>query len=80
MAQVIQAGTTLKAGVGKLTINFPKPFNVIPVVVVSPFWQNVGAQVGNIETIDTVSRESFSLVSGNAGTNYFVNWIAIAEE
>lgn len=79
MPQFIQAGRAQKAGAGKLTIDFPKPFSKIPIVVVSPFWQNVGAQVGNIETIDTVSLESFTIVSNNAATNYYVNWIAIEE-
>ena len=78
MAQVIQAGTALKAGTGIVTINFPTPFSQIPVVVVSPFWQNQGSAVGAIETIDTVSLESFSVASGNAASNYYVNWIAIA--
>ena len=80
MTQVIQTGKTLKAGTGKITINFPKPFAQIPVVVVSSFWENVGSQVGNIETIDTISLESFIIVSSNAATNYYVNWIAISQE
>ncbi|GBL12267.1 gp53-like domain-containing protein [Microcystis aeruginosa] len=78
MTQVIQTGKTLKAGTGKITINFPKPFAQIPVVVVSSFWENAEKAVGYVETIDTISLESFTVVSSNSATNYYVNWIAIS--
>lgn len=80
MTQLIQAGSKAKSGPGKLTIDFPKQFIKIPIVVVSSFWQNQGAQVTNIEIIDTVSHENFTIVSDNAASTYFVNWVAIGEE
>jgi hypothetical protein len=79
MAQSIQTGVAQKAAAGLLTINFPRPFNNIPVVVISPYWQNAGAQSGNIDTIDSISPSSFTIVSQNASPVYFVTWVAIGE-
>lgn len=77
MAQLIQTGTAQKAAPGLLTIPFPQPFNTLPVVVLSPFWQNANNQSGNIDTIDTVSLSGFTVASLNASPTYFLNWIAI---
>lgn len=79
MGQVTQAGTTVKANTGALTINFPTAFTAPPVVSVSPFWQTSQASVGGIETISSVTATNFTVVSINGGANYSVNWIAVGE-
>ena len=78
MALEIQTGKTVKPQPGTLTINFPNPFAQVPVVVVTPFWENGNAEVDNILTLSSVTRESFTVASEIYGTTTFVSWIAIA--
>ncbi|HYG63791.1 MAG TPA: H-type lectin domain-containing protein [Thermoanaerobaculia bacterium] len=80
MAQLIQTGVAQKAAPGLLTINFPQPFSTIPVVVISPYWQNAGQQSGNIDTIDTISPASFTIASQNNSPIYYITWIAVGED
>lgn len=81
MAQVIQFGKEQKPNGGEKIVEFPTSFKQIPkVVVVTPFWERKEKAVTSIETINTVSCESFTIFSGNHGTDYYVNWIAISEE
>ena len=75
--QVIQSGKANKTSKGELIISFPIPFKTTPNVVVSPYWENENAPVGSIETIDSISTRNFTVVSKNAGKNYFVNWVAV---
>jgi hypothetical protein len=72
-----QTGSALKNVLGTMTINFPKSFSQIPTVCISPFYQGSGSAVGFVETISSVSLESFTVVSNNSAANYYVNWIAI---
>ncbi len=39
-------------------------------------WQ--GSGVGYVDTLSEVSTTGFTLVSGNAADNYYVNWLAVA--
>jgi hypothetical protein len=79
MPQFIQTGVAQKAAPGVLTINFPQPFNKIPVVVISPYWENAGQQSGNIDTINSISPSGFTIASQNASPIYYVTWIAVGE-
>ena len=49
-----------------------------PVVIVSPQWETPGGAVGHAETLSRVESHVFSTSSGNAASNYFVSWLAIA--
>jgi hypothetical protein len=71
----IQAGTVNKAASGSLTVNFDRPFETVPVVVISPYY-TLG-QVGAPETITNVSEDSFTIDSKNQSADYYVNWIAV---
>jgi hypothetical protein len=73
----IEAGRALKASAGRLTILFSTPFIEQPQVIVSPFWEGQNAEVGHDETISVIDNQSFTVVSGNAAPNYFVNYIAV---
>jgi len=75
-APTIQAGRVNKTAVGQLTVVFPEPFSTVPTVTLTPYWQH-GAPVGSIETVNQVDKSGFTLNSGNADSNYFVNWVAI---
>ncbi|NLY44245.1 MAG: hypothetical protein GX066_09860 [Clostridiaceae bacterium] len=77
--RIIETGTTLKNRTGRLSIQFRKNFTRPPVVVISPYWRGQGSQVGYVETIESVSRNGFTVVSNNAADNYYINWIAIQE-
>lgn len=79
MAQIIKTGLVNKTAEGPLVITFESPFVTMPEIVVSPFWKNSGQGVGYIETITSISLESFTINSKNAASNYFVTWIAIAD-
>jgi hypothetical protein len=63
-----------------LTIQFTKPFERLPRVLVSPHWEGAHNSVGYAETIDIVTHESFTLCSSNRAPNYYVQWIAISDE
>jgi len=76
---IIETGTTLKNRPGRLRIQFTKNFTRPPVVIVTPFWQGQNSQVSFIETIDSVNRNGFTVVSNNAADNYYINWIAIQQ-
>jgi len=77
--EAIQFGCANKTEVS-LTVRFPTPFDEIPVVVVSPVWENARRGVGHAETIDSVTRESFTVFSSNAAGNYFVSWMAAGKK
>lgn len=72
---VIQAGSNVKVAPGPMTIQFPKPFAAIPVVVVGSVYEAIGT-VGNVDGIQSISNASFVVNSANASPQYFVNWIA----
>lgn len=76
----IISGRDPKPNSGKVTITFPKPFNQIPNVVVTPHWENQNSQVGNVETISEITVTNFSVVSENRAANYFLQWIAVSNE
>lgn len=71
----VQAGSALKNST-TITINFHTPFATVPIVVISPFWQGSAGGVGVSETITAISTAQFTVASGNAAPNYYVNWIA----
>jgi hypothetical protein len=78
MSQIIQSGTTNKPNAGALVIDFPTPFQSIPDVVVSPFWQNSLYGVGSPETITAITPFQFTVCSpNNALAGYFVTWVAV---
>ena len=58
-------------------VDFEHNFTSNPAVVVNAVWPNGG--VGHAETLQQVDTRGFSLISGNAAHNYFVNWVAIGE-
>lgn len=77
---IIDSGVALKNRTGRLRVQFTKNFTRPPIVVISPFWRGQGSQIGYVETIDSVTRNNFTVVSNNAAENYFINWIAIQED
>jgi hypothetical protein len=78
MSQLIQSGNINKPGKGNLVIDFPVPFNGVPTVVVSPYWQGSTTAVTEIETITAITPYSFTITSGNYGPGYyFVTWVAV---
>lgn len=74
---VMETGSVNK-GQYQVRVYFSSPFGVAPVVVVSPWWDKQPNGVRYIETVVKVTRNYFEIVSGNAGENYFVNWIALS--
>lgn len=74
---LILRGTYNKTGNGLYSVQFGETYARPPVVLLTPFWQGQNAQVGNIETLNTVTETGFTGYSLNAGPNYFVEWVAI---
>lgn len=74
---IVAIGKSPKPSGGTLPISFGVTFAKPPVVVVTPNW--VG-QVGCIETIVKVTENTFSVNSCNAGTDYYVSWIAVGRK
>jgi hypothetical protein len=76
----ILSGLTPKYDTGELNVafyNYGPEFGSAPIVTVTPFWKGAGSQVGSIETLTEVTSDHFKLVSQNAGSNYYISWIAI---
>jgi hypothetical protein len=71
---MIQSGLINKTAAGELEIKFPTTFSATPRVVVAPYW---GSRVGYVETIVNVSESQCTITSQNAGSNYYVSWIAV---
>jgi hypothetical protein len=63
---------------GSVQVNFPLPFKHIPVVILTSYWIGQGSGVGYVDTLSEVSTTKSTLVSGNAADNYYVNWLAVA--
>ncbi|MBZ5489686.1 MAG: H-type lectin domain-containing protein [Acidobacteriia bacterium] len=74
---VLETGSVNK-GQYQVRIYFSSPFKTPPVVIVSPWWDKQPNGVRYIETVVKVTRNYFEIVSGNAGENYFVNWMALS--
>jgi hypothetical protein len=72
----IETGTYNKTGSGIYRVYFQSPFSLPPVVFLSPWWNGTQGNLGSIETILDVTNEYFDAISGNAASNYFVNWMA----
>jgi len=77
---VIDSGSAQKNRTGALRVRFNRRFSRVPTVVVTPFWRGQNSQVAFIETITDVTTSGFTVVSDNAANNYFVNWIAVAQD
>lgn len=74
---VLETGSVNK-GQYQVRVYFSSPFKMPPVVIVSPWWDKQPNGVRYIETIVKITRNYFEVVSGNAGENYFVNWMALS--
>jgi hypothetical protein len=75
---VLETGSVNK-GQYRVRVYFSSPFaKAAPVVVVSPWWDKQPNGVGYVETIVKITKNYFEIVSGNAGENYFVNWMALS--
>lgn len=74
---ILETGSVNK-GQFRVRVYFSSPFAILPVVVVSPWWDKQPNGVGYIETITKITLNYFEIVSGNAGENYFVNWMAFS--
>ena len=72
----IETGTYNKTGSGSYRVYFQSPFSAAPIVFLSPWWNGTQGNLGSIETILDVTNEFFDAISGNAASNYFVNWMA----
>jgi len=72
----IETGTYNKTGSGIYRVYFQSPFSAPPVVFLSSWWNGTQGNLGSIETILDVTNEYFDAISGNAASNYFVNWMA----
>ncbi|MFK7786558.1 MAG: hypothetical protein AB8B56_15665 [Crocinitomicaceae bacterium] len=75
----VDANIVNKTASGKLRVYFLERFDTPPTVSLSPWWDDANSGVGSIETLTKVTNEYFELVSGNAASNYFVSWVAVAE-
>ena len=74
----VQYGIVQKPLPGPMIIRFNWPFPVIPVVVISPYLQIDGGQVGEVETITDINHTDFTINSNiDDKVNYFVTWMAI---
>ena len=74
---ILETGSVNK-GQYRVRVYFSSPFKMLPVVVVSPWWDKQPNGVRYIETIVKITRNYFEVVSGNTGENYFVNWMALS--
>jgi hypothetical protein len=74
---VLETGSVNK-GQYQVRVYFSSPFKMPPIVMVSPWWDKQPNGVRYIETVVRVTRNYFEIVSGNAGENYFVNWMALS--
>jgi hypothetical protein len=72
----IETGTCNKTGSGIYRVYFQSRFSVPPIVFLSPWWNGTQGNLGSIETLLDVTNEYFDAISGNAASNYFVNWVA----
>jgi hypothetical protein len=73
----VEWGIVNKPNVGALTVTFKNKFADPPVVLLTPYWDGQGAEVGHVETLEKVTHSEFKLVSDNAAENYYVSWVAI---
>ena len=72
----IETGTYNKTGSEMYRVYFQSPFSAPPVVFLSSWWNGTQGNLGSIETLLDVTNEYFDAISGNAASNYFVNWMA----
>jgi hypothetical protein len=72
----VETGTCNKTGSGSYRVYFQSPFTQPPVVFLSSWWNGTQGALGSIETLVDVTTEYFDAISGNADSNYFVNWMA----
>jgi hypothetical protein len=72
----LETGTCNKTGSGIYRVYFQSPFSAPPVVFLSSWWNGTQGNLSSIETLLDVTDEYFDAISGNAASNYFVNWIA----
>lgn len=71
-------GGSVRKTTGSVRVTFPSAFKHIPIVILTPHWIGQGSEVGHVETLSDVSTTGFTLVSGNAADNYYVMWLAVA--
>lgn len=71
-------GGSVNKRTAAVTIVFPQPFRYTPVILLTSHWAGQGTQVGAVETIVRADPTGFSFVSINSATNYYVNWLAVA--
>jgi len=74
--RLIQFGCTRKTEVAG-RIDYARPFDVPPRVVVTPFWEGGRSEVNHAETLGHVGADHFVVFSNNAAPNYYVSWLAI---
>jgi len=79
MEQIIQKGKAQKLQQGEMSIDFNEPFKHLPIVVISPLWENQHVGVGYIDTITEITLEGFKVSSNNASASFFINWIAVGD-
>ncbi|SMB87328.1 H-type lectin domain-containing protein [Desulfonispora thiosulfatigenes DSM 11270] len=77
---VIDAGSAVKNRTGELNIRFNRRFSSPPIVIVTSYWKGQGSQVSFVDTVTRVNRNGFTVVSDNAASNYYVNWVAVLPE
>lgn len=75
----IETGTYNKTGSEIYRVYFQSPFSAPPVVFLSSWWNGTQGNLGSIETILDVTNEYFDAISGNAASNYFVNWMVFGK-
>lgn len=76
LRMVTQTGLALKNQQGKVMVRFQVPFATTPTVVLTPYWKNRASAAAFPETLDSVSREGFTIASNNAAPDYYVSWMA----
>jgi|TARA_B110000037_G_scaffold221481_1_gene292680 hypothetical protein len=73
----VRAGSINKTASGELQIGLsPALSSSDPMILVTSFWNGATGGVGSIDTVDDAVASEFSVVSANAASNYFTNYIA----
>lgn len=49
-----------------------------PVILLSAYWKKQGSEVGSIETLDDSAASECKVISGNAASNFYTNYVALS--
>jgi hypothetical protein len=75
----LHTGIANKLGNGPMRVYFTQPFKIPPIVFLSPWFDDCNSPVTGVDTVINVTSSYFDMVSSNAGTKYFTNWMAYGQ-